>query len=119
MSRRPQEPPRSVGRDHRLTFLKTSGIDVSYSRRVGAVKRFVVRADLCRQIRNLQIGRFAPQAPRTHSLTKIRKIVNTAFEILLLRRRLPPYNIALTPAAARPPHRPRKSPSHLSARRPG
>ena len=28
MSRRPQEPPRSVGRDHRLTFLKTSGIAV-------------------------------------------------------------------------------------------
>jgi len=26
MSRRPQEPPRSVSRHHRLTFLKTSGI---------------------------------------------------------------------------------------------
>jgi hypothetical protein len=26
MSRRPQEPPRSVSRHHRMTFLKTSGI---------------------------------------------------------------------------------------------
>ena len=28
MSRRPQEPPRSVSRHHRMTFLKTSGITV-------------------------------------------------------------------------------------------
>lgn len=28
MSRRPQEPPRSVSRHHRMTFLKTSGIAV-------------------------------------------------------------------------------------------
>src|SRR5580704_15036656 len=27
MSHRPQEPPRSVSRHHRLTFLKTSGIE--------------------------------------------------------------------------------------------
>ena len=32
MSHRPQEPPRSVSRDHRLTSLKTSGIVARYSR---------------------------------------------------------------------------------------
>ena len=32
MSRRPQEPPRSVSRHHRLTSLKTSGIAVQLSK---------------------------------------------------------------------------------------
>jgi hypothetical protein len=44
-----------------------------------------MRADLRRQIRTLQIRRFAPQAYLRRSQVKIRKAVKTAFEILLLR----------------------------------
>jgi hypothetical protein len=187
MSRRPQEPLPLRQPASPADVPKTSGIDVSYSRRVAAVKRFVTRADLWRQIRSLRIRRFAPQGPRTHSPTKIRKVVRSTSEILLLRshfslnrtvalerredlnsrtaRRAAAYGgrqrrsltsnplcafrrscdlrktplarhfnkctgpgrivkirtktVALTPAAVRPPHRPRKSPSRRSTRRPG
>jgi hypothetical protein len=61
----------------------------SYSRRGAAVKRFVARADLWRQIMALQICRFAPQAPRMRSQAKIRKIMWNASEILLARSHLP------------------------------
>jgi hypothetical protein len=65
MSRRPQEPPRSVSRHHRMTFLKTSGIVARLCPRMLAVNIFLERG-----IHAIKSGPYAHpcRAPRTPRL---------------------------------------------------
>jgi hypothetical protein len=81
MSRRPQEPPRSVSRHHRPTFLKTRGIVGSYSKRVAPVNIFLER-----KIHAVKSGSYAhPIARRARAGPAFKKFQEKRFAKSTLR----------------------------------
>jgi hypothetical protein len=85
MSRRPQEPPRSVNRHHRPTSLKTSGIVVQLFKARRRCQKIRCARGFVTTNQEFTNSPFGAAGALQAFTTKIRKTVWTASVFLLLR----------------------------------